>query len=259
MCRPDYFDIDYAINDWMNTKNKVIKSQALDQWESIYKVYTDVLGWTVKLMSPEKNLPDLVFTANGGLTIDGKVALPTFRHPVRQPETKFDEQWFKGAGYTDLFKPVNDFEGEGDALLWNDIIFAGYPWRSDKQGHAEIANFFGKKVVSLQLIDSRFYHLDTALTIIDSQTVALWPGAFADKSLQAIKGLVPKVIEASYEDALAYGLNAMSDGKNIVLSNRAENLISIYSQSGYKTIPLSITQFQKSGGGVKCLSLELRN
>ena len=258
MCAPTFFDIEYEINSWMDTDNQVNPYEASSQWQNLYNIYTSGLGWTVELLPPEKNLPDLVFTANGGFMIDGRVALPTFRHPVRQPETAVDKKWFLDHGFSDLFQPSNDFEGEGDALLWNDLIFAGYPWRSDKQSHPEIAEFFGKKVVGLQLSDSRFYHLDTALTVIDNETVALWPKAFTEATLKTIHQIVPKVIEASDDDAMAYGLNAMSDGQNIVLSDRAENLINVYREMGKKVHPTPIGEFQKSGGGVKCLSLELR-
>jgi N-dimethylarginine dimethylaminohydrolase len=113
--------------------------------------------------------------------------------------------------------------------------------------------------VSLQLADARFYHLDTALTIVDDKSVALWPGAFTKEALKTIHEIVPNVIEASTEDAMVYGLNAMSDGKDIVLSDKASHLIGLYEERGMTVHKIPISEFQKSGGGVKCLSLELRN
>ena len=151
-------------------------------------------------------LPDLVFTANGGLVIDGKVAPPCFRQPERQGETAVFEAWFRANGWTEIYTPRHDFEGEGDALLWNDVLFAGYPWRSDITAH-----------------------------------------------------LVPHVIEAGEDDAAAYGLNALSDGRRIVLSDMATGLIAEYRRRGYEVWPTPIGEFRKSGGGVKCLSLELRS
>lgn len=258
MCSPDYFDIEYEINPWMHTNNQVDPKSAMLQWQQLKDIYSQ-LGWDVKLQSPVEHLPDMVFTANAGLVIDDKVVLSQFRSPQRQPETPKDEEWFRSAGYTDILLPKADFEGEGDALVWNDIIFAGYPWRSDIAAHAEIAEFFGKKVISLQLTSASFYHLDTALTIVDEQTVALYPPLFTEESLKIIYQIVPNVIEVSREDAYAYGLNAMSDGKNIILSDKATNLISIYQNKGMEVHPTPIGEFQKSGGGVKCLTLELRN
>src|ERR1019366_893623 len=94
MCRPTYFDIEYEINPWMHIDNRVDVKLAIEQWEQLKKIYTDQIGWDVKLIEPIKGLPDLVFTANGALVIDGKVALPTFRSPARQAETAHDKVWF---------------------------------------------------------------------------------------------------------------------------------------------------------------------
>lgn len=259
MCEPKYFDIAYEINPWMRTDNQVDIHLATIQWHRLYGIYTKQLGWDVKLVKPVDKLPDLVFTANGGLVYKGKVALPHFRHPDRQLETKYFREWFENAGYKDMLMPRYDFEGEGDALVWNDIIFAGYPWRSDKAAHKELAEFFGAKVISLQLADARFYHLDTCLTIVDEQTVALWPKAFTEEALKTVHDTVPNIIEATDEEALIYGLNAMSDTKNIVVPEGANGLISKYQEKGLNVIPTLISEFQKSGGGVKCLTLELRS
>ena len=257
MCPPQFFDIEYEINPWMDLDNPVRTDQAGLQWRALYNLYTSELGWEVRLIEPVEHLPDMVFTANGGLVINGKVALPRFRQPERKGETALFEQWFRGQGFTEVFQPHHDFEGEGDALLWNDVLFAGYPWRSDRPAHEEIARFFGIQVVGLQLTDARFYHLDTAFTVIDEQTVALYPAAFTDRSLEAVHRLVPQVIEATEGDALGYGLNAVCGGGHVVISNRAPALAEIYRERGLTVHPMPIDEFQKSGGGMKCLSLEL--
>lgn len=258
MCPPTYFDIEYEINPWMHTDNQVEVERAKKQWSKLESVYRNELKWQVELMEPAKGLPDLVFTANGALVIDGRVALPTFRSPSRQGETACDRAWFEANGYSDFLQPKNDFEGEGDALVWNDVIFAGYPWRSDITSHKEIASYFNRKVISLQLADARFYHLDTCLTIVDQHTVAVWPGAFSKEALKKIHQTVPKVIEASESDALAYGLNAMSGDNMVVLSDTATGLIETYKSLNKSCITVPISEFKKSGGGVKCLTLELR-
>jgi N-dimethylarginine dimethylaminohydrolase len=258
MCPPSYFDVEYEINPWMHCDNPVQKADAAAQWQALHDIYTRGIGWVVHLMPPVAHLPDLVFTANGGLVIGGQVVLPQFRHPERQGEQLHFAAWFRDHGFPQAVTPRHDFEGEGDALLWNDVLFAGYPWRSDKQSHAALARQFAVEVVSLQLIDARFYHLDTAFTVVDERTVALYAPAFTAESVEAVRKRVPNVILATSDDAEAYGLNAMSDGKHIVLSDRAHGLIQTYRERGLTVWPTPIGEFQKSGGGVKCLSLEIR-
>lgn len=258
MCPPSYFDIEYQINPWMDLKNQPDKAQAAAQWRKLYDTYTQILGWNVQLIEAINGLPDMVFAASGGFLYKGKVALPNFRHPQRQPETQKFAEWFKTAGYKEIMQSKYDFEGEGDALLFNDIIFAGYPWRTDIAAHQELSEFFGLKVISLQLTDSRFYHLDTCLTIVDGQTVAIWPPALTADSVNKIREIVPNVIEASEQSALSFGLNAISDGQNIIISDTPIDLINEYKNRGLNIFTMPIEEFQKSGGGVKCLTLQIR-
>jgi N-dimethylarginine dimethylaminohydrolase len=259
MCPPRFFDVEYEINPWMHVDNPVFPEQARREWDALHELYVGRLGWEVLLIDPVAGLPDMVFTANGGLVIDARVALPQFRQPERQGETQHFRRWFEERGFRQIYEPSHDFEGEGDALLWNDVLFAGYPWRSDKPSHPELAGFFDREVISLQLVDARFYHLDTAFAVVDRQTVALYPGAFTLESVERVKAIVPRVIEVAAGDALAYGLNSISDGEDIVLSDRACGLIDHYRKVGKRVWPTPIGEFQKSGGGVKCLSLELRD
>jgi N-dimethylarginine dimethylaminohydrolase len=257
MCPTDYFDIEYEINPWMKTQNQVDTALAKLQWQQIYDIYYR-LGHQVELVDPVKGLPDMIFTANGGLVIDGKVMLPRFRHPQRQPETAHFKAWFEANGYTKVAMPQHDFEGEGDCLLAGRTLFAGHGFRSDQASHAELADFFSLKVVSLKLVDPYFYHLDTCFHPLSADVVMFLPAAFDAPSQAAIRNHFKTVIEADARDGAAYGLNAYSDGRNVVLSNRATGLIEQLKHNGFNPIAAPITEFQKSGGGVKCITLELR-
>ena len=258
MCPPTYFDIEYEINEWMDINNPVDAAKAAKEWKILHDIYTQQLGWYVQIIEPVKGLPDMVFTANGGMVLKGKVILPRFKYPQRQPETQQFKKWFETTGYSKIFMPGHNFEGEGDAFAWHDMLFAGYPFRSDKRAHKEVADYLKLRPISIEQINPRFYHLDTALTFIDDQTVAIYPAAFSDHSLATIHKLVPKVIEATEEDAMAYGLNAMTDGKSVILSDHPHNLIEQYQKLGLKVFTAEMDEFQKSGGGVKCLTLDLR-
>jgi N-dimethylarginine dimethylaminohydrolase len=256
MCPPTYFDIEYEINAWMNQNDQVDQAKALHQWETIKSIY-ERLGHTVELIDPVKGLPDMIFTANGGQVIDGKVMVAKFKYAQRQPETAIFKDWFEKNGYKPVV-PENDWEGEGDCLPANGLLFAGYGFRSDKAAAAELDHFFKKTVVSLKLIDPRFYHLDTCFCPLDARTIMYFPGAFDEKSLQKIRSSGLMLIEAAEEDADGFGLNAVSDGTNVVLSDHAKGLIGDLRRRGYNPIPVDVSEFKKSGGGVKCVTLELR-
>jgi N-dimethylarginine dimethylaminohydrolase len=259
MCPPTYFDIEYEINPWMHKDNQVKPELAKQQWQKLYDIYTHTLGWDVQLIDPVNGLPDMVFTANGGLVYRGTAVLPRFRYPERQGETEHFKHWFEQAGYQ-TYMPKHDFEGEGDAFVWRDeILFGGHPFRSDIKVHKELAGLFKLEPVSLQLTDPRFYHLDTCFTIIDQDTISVFPKAFSPDSLAKLRKLVPNLIEADEDDAVVYGLNAqVLSHQAVVIPADANNLVKRYQKLGLKVYETPISEFQKSGGGVKCLTLELR-
>jgi N-dimethylarginine dimethylaminohydrolase len=258
MCPPNHFDVAYKINPWMDVEVQPDSDVAESRWQDLRDHYLS-LGLEIELIDPVEGLPDMVFTANGGLVIDNRVLLPRFHPQQRRPETPYFQAWFEAAGFDDIRTPEHTFEGEGDALVWNGLVFAGHGFRSSLESHAEIARFFGVEVVSLRLVDPAYYHLDTGLAILDDSTVAVYPAAFDEASLDEVKRRVPTVIEVSPEDAASFGLNAYSDGASVVLASRATKLHAQLEEHGFDPIGVDIQEFRKAGGGVKCLTLDLRS
>ncbi len=257
MCPPTYFDIEYEINPWMHTDNQPAEDTAANQWQKLYKIYTEQLGWHVELIEPIRGLPDMVFATDCSLMIDGQVMLSHFRYPERRPETEQFEKWFKDKGYTNIKRSNPFFEGGGDTMVFGDKIIAGYGFRSDRAAHNELAEYFGREVVSLKIVDPRFYHLDTSLAVLDDKTVAYFPGAIDKDSQERLQAAVPNLIEATEDEAISFGLNAVSDGRTVICSNESESLLQKYRSAGFEVIGTPILEFRKSGGGVKCLTLEL--
>jgi N-dimethylarginine dimethylaminohydrolase len=257
MCSPEHFDVVYEINHWMDVGDAVDTARAREQWRRLHDLYVE-LGYEIELIDGVAGLPDMVFTANGGLVIDGKVALPRFRHPERQGETEHFGAWFQAQGY-ETFLPEHDFEGEGDCLFAGGVVFAGSGYRTDPRSHAELAAFFELPVVSLHQVDPRFYHLDVAMCPLTDDTLMYYPGAFDEQSRGALRERFARVIEASEADAAGFGLNAISDGENVVLSASALGLIESLREHGFNPIGMDMSEFRKSGGSVKCCTLELRD
>src|SRR5256884_9809484 len=89
MCRPEHFAVDYTINPWMDPKcwarDADAHAAAEREWQAFYRKLLE-LGAAVELVPPAPGLPDLVFTANAAVVLDGKALLARFRHPERQRE-----------------------------------------------------------------------------------------------------------------------------------------------------------------------------
>lgn len=256
MCRPDYFTVSYRINPWMFPENPTDQSKALQQWNSLYETYL-TLGIDVDLIEPIPGLPDMVYAANGGMVVDGIAYSAKFRHDERAAEGPAYLAHLASKGFTAReAEEVN--EGEGDFLVVGDVILAAWGFRSDKESHDELRRVFGKDVISLKLINPSYYHLDTALAVLDDNTIAYYPGAFDDESLEILRTRYPDAILASEDDAAVLGLNLFSDGKNVIMAEQAATLRRDIDERGFTTHGVNLSELLLGGGGVKCCTLELR-
>lgn len=256
MCRPEHFTVSYRINPWMHPEDPTDTSLALKQWTVLYDTYVD-LGFTVHLIDSLPGLPDMVYAANGGFVLDGIAYGAKFHYPERQPEGPAYMDWFRSQGL-DVREPMSTNEGEGDFLLVGDTILAASGFRSDTSSHQEIADIYGRDVVSLQLVNPSYYHLDTALAVIDPTTIAYLPSAFDEASLSILRERYPDAIIATEEDAAFLGLNSFSDGHNVVIAERATTFAKDLAERGYNPIGVDLSELLLGGGGVKCCTLELR-
>jgi N-dimethylarginine dimethylaminohydrolase len=264
MCRPDYFTVSYRINPWMHPEDPTDTSLAVKQWDVLYKTYLD-LGFDVQLIDPIPGLPDMVYAANGGFVLDNIAYGASFTYPERQPEGPAYMDWFRANGY-DVRVPQNVNEGEGDFLLVGDVLLAGQGFRSASNSHQELGSIFGREVVSLNLINPSFYHLDTAIAVLDPEggpngtpaNIAYLPSAFDEPSLAILRERFPDAIIVTEDDAAVLGLNSYGDGYNMVIASRATDFERQLRARGYNPIGVDLSELLLGGGGVKCCTLELR-
>jgi ornithine--oxo-acid transaminase len=255
MCRPDFFDVTYAINPWMDPTRPVDRDRARTQWTGLKATY-ERLGHEVDVLNPVAGLPDMVFAANGAFVV-GRAALGAkFRERVRAAEAAEHAAWLGASGIR-VTRPLAVNEGEGDFAWAYGRILAASGFRADPAARAELATVFDLPVVALDLVDPRFYHLDTALAVLDASTVAYLPEAFSVESNATIRALYPDAIEVDPDEAHALALNAVSDGRHVVLAAQAPKLAAAVEERGFLAVPVDVSEFLKAGGGVKCMTLEL--
>lgn len=258
MCPPTYFDVSYSINPWMDTTKPVDPALALTQWERMRDLIRE-LGHRVSEMAPVHGLPDMVFTANGATVVDGQVLLAKFRHRERTGETRAHRDWFRANGFTSVSTATCTNEGEGDCLLAGDLLLCATGFRTTRGAHGEVQEVLKRPVIGLTLVDSRFYHLDTALSVLADREIMYYPPAFSPGSREILRRLYPEAIIAADEDAEVFGVNAVSDGHHVLLPHEATSLISQLRDRGYSPIGVDVSELVKAGGAVKCCALELRS
>jgi N-dimethylarginine dimethylaminohydrolase len=258
MCPPDHFGIEYEINPWMDRKKGADRERAAAQWQALYETLTGPVGATVELLEPVPGLPDMVFTANAGL-VAGKRFIPSrFRHSVRTGEEPHFHRWFESHGYEVLPLPAGCiFEGAGDALSCGDTLFAGYHFRSHVSSHRELSRMLGKRVLSLELSNPRFYHLDTCFCPLGPDSAIYYPDAFDRYAQRVLSAGVSRPVLADPDDAARFGCNAVVVDRHVVINEGCAGLKARLEEAGYTVHPVDLSEFLKSGGAAKCLTLRL--
>lgn len=255
MTPPTFFAVEYAINPWMDVGAPVDVHVAQAQWERLRQTYVE-LGHNVDLVEPVPGLPDMVYAANGGFIANDIAVVAKFRFAERAAESKAYAEWMSSRGYRPVTtRHVN--EGQGDLLLAGQMVLAGYGFRTDRRAHVEISSVLGMPVVSLELVDPRFYHLDTALAVLDDHTIAYYPPAFSVAAQRQLCVLFPDAIVVGSADAYVLGLNVVSDGLHVVLPATATGFAKQLGDAGFEPVGVDLSELLKGGGSVKCCTLEV--
>lgn len=255
MCRPEHFAVRYAINPWMDVDVPVDRALALRQWETLRRTYLS-LGHEVRLLPPAPGLPDMVFAANGAVVVGDRALGARFAHAERADEAGHHRAWLEAHGVA-VGEPEHVGEGEGDLLVVGGTLLAGTGFRTAPAAHGEAARVLGLPVVPLRLVDPRYYHLDTALAVLADDDVAYLPEAFDDESRSTLRRLFPDALEAAADEAALLALNAVSDGRHVVLPAAAVRTADALAARGYSPVPVDLSELLKAGGSVKCCTLEL--
>jgi N-dimethylarginine dimethylaminohydrolase len=240
--------------------NGTSPKRAYKQWEALYSIISDLA--VVELLDPQPGLPDMLFTANAGLVLEDKFVLSRFLHTERQGEEQFFEDWFVTNQFALHKLPSRfSFEGAGDALLdrGKDALWAGYGHRSTLEAYNYISRWLNLQILPLRLVDDRFYHLDTCFCPLKDGYLLYYPAAF-DKDSQELINLhvsKDKQVVANEADALNFSCNAINIENRVVLNRVSSSLRRDLSRAGFETIETELSEFMKSGGSAKCLTIRL--
>ena len=254
MCRPNHFEVIYDINHWMHDQaGHVDSDKANSQWYNLFDAVSR--HCVIHLIDGVKNLPDLVFTANAGFVQGNNAILSKFATQERQPEESIFRQWFERKEFS-VYQPTANYEGEGDHLVDNrGRHWMGSGFRTSPGAAAEIQPILKTTINTLELVDPRWYHLDTCFCPLPNHDAVMWyPGAFGQESQSKIRESFSNSIEISLSDALLFSCNCICIGNNLFMptgSTVANKLRTL----GYGVTEVELSEFLKAGGAAKCLVL----
>jgi N-dimethylarginine dimethylaminohydrolase len=257
MCPPDYYTVRYKINPWMNPRRKPDETGATAQWSALHETLLKV-GVRVSLVNPVPDLPDMVFTANAGLVFSNDFILSNFRYPQRRPESAYFEAWAESKGMKVRHLPPDHyFEGEGDALFFKVTLIAGYRFRSDVRSHLHVSSIIEREVLSVELINPDYYHLDTCFCPLNDTSALFYPDAFDSYGRKVLERIVPNLIPLSKQDARKFCSNAVVNGTDIIMNRCSTSLQETLEALGFVPHLLEFNEYIKAGGSSKCMVLFL--
>jgi N-dimethylarginine dimethylaminohydrolase len=271
MCKPQHFNVSYSINPWMKPDQWAENADALTLesskgWDALVDKL-EQLGARLSFVPPAPGWPDLVFTANAAVVMDRKALVARFRYPERQGETEHNLRAFetlRASGDLDAIEIVPEgmaLEGAGDCV-WDEVrkmFWMGYGPRSDQAAAKIVGDFFGLEVIPLELVNPRYYHMDTAMVPLSGGEVIYYPGAFSAAGQAIIRERygAENLISVPTDDAQRLGVNAVNLGKHIVLARATDTYKAMLEERGYKLHQLPIDSYSMSGGSAFCLTLRL--
>ena len=261
MCKPDYFGVSYVINPWMTGNvNKASIERAHSQWNALMAEIASRAR--IELVEPRPGLPDMPFTANAGFVLGGTAIASRFRCAERQGEERHFIEWFASHGYAMVPMPDGvPFEGAGDALVDRGAprVWAGWGHRSAKESHEILRTGLDVEVLSVRLVDERFYHLDTCFCPLEGGFLMYYPPAFDAESNCTIERAVAedRRIVVQDSDALDFACNAVNVGRTLIMNRASDPLKTTLRARGFEPVEVELTEFLKAGGAAKCLTLRL--
>jgi len=257
MTPPDYYGIEYEINPWMDRRRECDHDLAQRQWRDLRRLL-EQLRAEVRCMAPVRGLPDLVFTANAALVYQDRAILSRFRHPQRQGEEPWFDRSLAAEGFRVERLPAGmRFEGAGDALFCGDTLWAGYRIRSDIAALQEIARRLGCRVIPLELVDPFYYHLDTCFCPLEPGRAVYYPAAFDQYGRRVLEAAIDELIPVDSDEARHFACNAVVVGRAVITNTGCPELHRQLRARLFEPIGTPLSEFVKSGGSAKCLTLGL--
>ncbi len=275
LCKPDYFDVKDVKNVYMENQNgKVDTSKAQLQWDQLHAYYLQLknqkLVDEVYTIDGVEGLEDMVFCANQSfpwvMWNNEKIAIMSrMRHEARQHEIPYIEDFYKDQGYkiVDLQSKYH-FEGMGDLIPHptKRLAYGGYGFRTDKNAYDEISRILDAPIITLELINDNYYHLDTCFLPLNHAEVMIAPEAFAPESIQLIKKLFEGVYEIPEEESLqGFACNAhivydqLKNRQSAIIQRGNPNALNMLQQNTAITFETETSEFMKSGGSVFCMKM----
>lgn len=272
----------YELNDYQIGQNPFLKPHTRVDKVAAYKSHAE-LATTLKNSvfyhvhpPPAASVPDLVFVANGGLSLRGLpeaiVLLPSMKYPQRQREIGFLKSVFDDLRIKTVPFPSNHvFEGQAEAkwLHGGKLLICGAGVRATHESYKVLDTILTRvyeayglsppKLLVLSIVRDEFFHLDSACFEFDDSKMVIQKRAFSPESVRDLKKALGDENVFVIDTPDPFEFNAIVDGPMLIthklvdagLKNQLETI------TGRTVKMIDTSQFEISGGSVRCLVMDI--
>jgi len=257
--------------------SSIDKKKAREQHNVLEKTFSKIISFTVKPIHDEP-LSDIVFVANGGLSLPRLpkpiLILPYMKYIQRKQELPYLYTIYKSLGIHCIPFPGyadTPFEGQAE-LKWfhgGTKAICGPGFRSTRKTF-RIMNSLLKKIYKsynlappelcvVQLQSDDYYHLDVAMLDFNDTSCIVHRKAFTPAGIRSIQNFLGKDYVHVIDTSDSFCLNAVHDGPNLITHKLTDPSLkeTLESITGLKVKQIDTTEFEKSGGSVRCMTLTL--
>jgi N-dimethylarginine dimethylaminohydrolase len=258
-------------NPYIDIRHLVQNKEVEKEHRALTKQFTTPVY--VYRVDTQVKLPDLVFVANGGLSLprlpEPVVLLPHMKYSQRKRELPFLERMYKELGLRTIPFPASaHFEGQAE-LKWfhgGKLAVGGYGHRSTRKSFTLLDTLLTRiytaygvsppKILALPLESDDYYHLDVAMLEV-GDTCIVHKRAFSEKSIARLRDFLGTVHVLDTTDSFC--LNSIVDGKNLITHKitDAKAKKALASITGLQIKEVDTREFEKSGGSVRCMTLDI--
>jgi N-dimethylarginine dimethylaminohydrolase len=263
----EILDIQKGQNPYVEPRAKTKK--ALAQHSALFNSVKDAVVYEI---NGNPTLPDLVFVANGGFRLWGipYIILPRMKYQQRKDELPYLKEIFKDIGINTIEFPSSEpFEGQAEAKWFHGgkLLVCGYGHRSTKKTFKVLDNMLktiyeangvvAPKLLVLPLESADYYHLDVAMLEFGDSCI-IHKRAFSPASIRKLKTALGDSNVHVIDTTDSFCLNAVVQGNELLTHKVTDDLKKqLEDITGLKIVQNDTSAFEKSGGSVRCMILDL--
>ncbi len=223
------------------------------------------------------DVPDIVFIASAGLSLprlpEPVVILPWMKYAHRRAELPYIRAMFQTLGIRVFDFPGDasaPFEGQPDAKWFHGgtTLICGYGYRSTRKTCRileslliDIYRSYGVEPPAVHVFQKRhfdFYHLDIGMFEFNQSACIIHDHLFSTEDKARLRRLLGAKNVHIFRSHDTFALNAIDCGSYILCHELGrDDAAYLRSCTGKRLRQIDMSEFQKSGGSVRCLVFDV--